>query len=85
MAIVSGKLGTSLIRKAAHRSSPRRRSAHVCGTDEGGLHRSGDDEGYAEPETSTYRKRLMTFDIDDPLHRDFLKAVPGPRASRRCR
>ncbi|XP_075743726.1 potassium/sodium hyperpolarization-activated cyclic nucleotide-gated channel 2-like isoform X1 [Rhipicephalus microplus] len=71
MTIVSGKLGASLM----HSSSPRRWSARVCGTHEGGLHRSGDDEGHAERETSTYRKRLMTFDIDDPLHRDFLKAV----------
>ncbi|KAL3256837.1 hypothetical protein MRX96_017124 [Rhipicephalus microplus] len=78
MTIVSGKLGASLM----HSSSPRRRSARVCNTHEGGLHRSGDDEGHAERETSTYRKRLMTFDIDDPLHRDFLKAVQdrGPRS-----
>lgn len=76
MAIVSGKLGASLTGKATPRSCSRR-SGLVASTDEGGLHRSGngDDEGCAEHGTSTYRKRLMTFDIDDPLHRNFLKAV----------
>ncbi|XP_077514697.1 potassium/sodium hyperpolarization-activated cyclic nucleotide-gated channel 2-like isoform X2 [Amblyomma americanum] len=81
MAIVSGKLGVSLTGKTPPRSSSPRRSGQpgTGGRFEGALHCScgdGDDGGcIAEPEASTYRKRLMTFDIDDPLHRDFLKVV----------
>lgn len=81
MAIVTGSLGVSLSMAGERLRSSLRSRAMRRGGDGGQQGGGGEDaldcadECWASTEPSTYRKRLMTFDIDDPLHVDILKAL----------